>query len=546
MGKMGFLQNTTPEKKTEKQTLIVDDTFRHSYSMGQTGCGKTSSFIYPNLDDRISQGNGILIFDYKGKEHTSVKYLANKHDRLSDVMEIGLPWGENCNLIQYFNEKELFNFVKGIMSLGEKDAYWSTSSANLVVTIGKILKAYIDVIKATDDHNLQDSLYTALKRHRLPSRLTFADIATVLSSHTNIVRFVRNALKVYDKFEKIIELNIQELVMKLEQDDIKEMYLNLVTTNMEFKSILDREKKSLDIFIDSKEANTQTNTIQTLILSMSTTFSVITTNEKMNDYNGIDIAKELNDGKILIINAQELSDTIISTLTASILQELSKRIQQKEIRPVSVFIDEAQRVLNKDIDLHTDILRESKVELFLAFQNHQLMINTLGKDKFYALIQNLSSSYVFANSLDFQEFETSKLETFEYYHKDSETVHLAEPMFLDEDEVFDAVLKYCNDNKLYNKLNIPMEHRDKVVQFNPYLYKENSIELKDRDGDITIVKLRDPFKEQKAAFIIEDIIGMHKVKLQKQNVTYEPSRSLKSVFDEKMNEIDDFLGVENE
>ena len=549
MGKMGFLQNTTADKKAEKQTLIVDNTFRHSYAVGQTGCGKTSSFIYPNLDDRLSKGHGILIFDYKGKEHSSIKYLADKHGRLDDVMQIGLPWGESVNIIQNFNEKELANFVINIMNMSEKDTYWSSTGSNIVLSIWKIIKAYLDVIKSTDNHNIQENLYSAVKRHRLPITLTFTDIASVLSSHKKLVDFIIGVKRVYDRFESIIEINIQDLVMKMEQDEIKEIYLELVSKNMEFKSVFFAEKKSLDIFIESKNANSQTTTIQTILLSISTTFSAITTNEKMNDYNGIDIAKELNDGKIIIVNAQELSDTVLAALTSSVLQELSKRVQQKEIRGVSVFVDEAQKVINKDFNLNESVLRESRIELFLAFQNHQLMINKLGKNKFYALVQNLSSSYVFANSLDFQEFETSKLETFEHYHKDSETKYLAEPMFLVEDEVFEAVLKYCHINKLYEKLDIPLEHRDKVIQFNPYIYKEKAIELKDKDGEITIVKLIDPFKKRQASFIIDDIIGMHKVKLKKQNVHYSPpERSLMSLLNEeiKKKDIDEFMGVKNE
>ena len=547
--KMGFLQNTTPDKQAEKQTLIVPENFTHSYAVGKTGCSKTTAFVYPNLDDRLSKGHGVLIFDYKSKEHSSVKYLADKYGRLENVMEIGLPWGESVNIIQNFTEKEISNFVINIMNMSEKDTYWSTTASNMVVSIWKIIKAYLDVIKSTDNHNIQENLYSAVKRQRLPTTLTFTDIASVLSSHKKLVDFIIRVKRVYDRFESIIEINIQDLVMKIEQEDIKEMYLELVSNNMEFKSVFFAEKKSLDIFIESKNANSQTTTIQTILLSISTTFSAITTNEKMNDYNGIDIAKELNDGKVIIVNAQELSDTVIAALTSSILQELCKRIQQKEIRGVSVFIDEAQKVLNKDFNLNESVLRESRIELFLAFQNHQLMINKLGKDKFYALIQNLSSSYHFANSLDFQEFETSKLETFEYYHKDSETKYLAQPMFLDADEVFESVLKYCHINKLYEKLNIASQHRDKVIQFNPYLYKEKAIELKDKDGEITIVKLIDPFKNRQASFIIDDIIGMHKVKLKKQNVHYSPpERSLMSLLNEeiKKQDIDKFMGVKNE
>ncbi|WP_434658549.1 hypothetical protein [Sulfurimonas sp. NW9] len=545
MATMGFLQNKTSTKQRENDTLIVDDTFRHSYCVGQTGCGKTSSFIYPNLDDRLSKGHGVLIFDYKGKEHASVKYLAEKHNRLEDIIELGIPWGKSCNLIQYFNEKELGNFVTGIMNLNEKDAYWSTTASNLVISVWKIIKAYIDVISATEDYNIQGNLYSAVARFRLPARVTFADIAEVLSSHENIVRFISNTKKIYERFSTIIEANIHELVMKVDSLSIQESYLGVVSKNIAFKNILNEQKKSLQIFTDSKNASNQTTTIQTILLSMSTTFASVANNKSINDYNGIEIANSLSQGKVVILNAQEFPDIALATLTSSILQELSKRVQQKEIRGVSIFIDEAQRVLNKDFgSLHSDVLRESKVELFLAFQNHQLMINKLGSDQFYALIQNLSSAYVFANSLDFQDFETSNLETFEYYHKKSDRKYIAKPFFLDHDAVFEAVLKYCKINKLYDYLGIPKEDQHKIVHFNPYLYQQNLIELKSKEGDITVMKLRDADIELNAKQMIDTIIKNYSVKLRKQNVTSRPS--LMSYIEKREREISEFLDVQNE
>jgi hypothetical protein len=94
-----------------------------------------------------------------------------------------------------------------------------------------------------------------------------------------------------------------------------------------------------------------------------------------------------------------------------------------------------------------------------------------------------------------------------------------------------------------------MEHRDKVIQFNPYLFQQNKVELKARDGEIIVVKLRDASMEQEASFIIEDIIPKHKIKLRKQNVTYEPpERTLISLLNEeiKKKELDKFLDVKNE
>jgi len=552
MGKMGFLQNTTSEKIEEKQTLIVPDDFTHSYAVGKTGCGKTSSYIYPNLDDRIKNGNGLILFDHKGKEHQAVKYFAKKYNRLDDVIEIGLPWGSSCNILKYFNTKELSLFIEEIMSLGEQNDYWTTSATNIVVSIYNVIKAYLDVLQATDNHNIQDTLSSAVKRHRLPTRLTFSDLADIVSSHKKLAQFVVSVKRVNDRFNAIIEGYIQDLVMQVEASEIKDMYLDVVTKNIHFTNVVKAETKSLRIFVDSNnDSSGKSSTLQTIILSMSSTFSAIATNENINDYNGLDLAAELNSGKILIINSQELSNIVLGTLTSTILQELSKRVQQPNIRPISVFIDEAQRVIsnNKSMDLHTDVLRESKVEIFLAFQNHSLMINAIGKDKFYALIQNLSSSYIFANSIDFNEYETSKLDTFEYYHKDTTTVNTAEPIFLDPDELFDASLQYCTNKKLYDQLNIEMKHRDKVIQFNPYLYQHNSVELKSRDGEIIVVKLRDASMEQEAAFVIQDLIGMQKIKLKRQNVHYSPpERSLMSLFNEetKKQDIDEFMGVKNE
>ena len=70
--------------KKEKE-LIVPKLYTHSCAVGQTGCGKTTSYIYPNLNERISLNDGILVMDYKGKEHNAVKVFANRHIILSSL-----------------------------------------------------------------------------------------------------------------------------------------------------------------------------------------------------------------------------------------------------------------------------------------------------------------------------------------------------------------------------------------------------------------------------------------------------------------------------
>ena len=59
---------------------------------------------------------------------------------------------------------------------------------------------------------------------------------------------------------------------------------------------------------------------------------------------------------------------------------MAQRIANEEKVPVSIFIDEAQRVLNPSTDLHADVLREARVELILAFQNEDVLKSSLGSD----------------------------------------------------------------------------------------------------------------------------------------------------------------------
>lgn len=88
--KLGLIRDET----ITEEIPLVDVKFTHSLCIGQTGSGKTTSFIYPNLLERMKLNHGILIFDIKGNEHLAVKSLAKEAGRLDDVLEIGKPWEE--------------------------------------------------------------------------------------------------------------------------------------------------------------------------------------------------------------------------------------------------------------------------------------------------------------------------------------------------------------------------------------------------------------------------------------------------------------------
>ena len=76
--KLGLIKD---DKLLEKIPL-VDVKFTHSLCVGQTGSGKTTSFVYPNILERMKLNHGILFFDIKGSEHIAIKSLANESKRL--------------------------------------------------------------------------------------------------------------------------------------------------------------------------------------------------------------------------------------------------------------------------------------------------------------------------------------------------------------------------------------------------------------------------------------------------------------------------------
>lgn len=549
MGIMGFIQPENTSKSSVEHALIVPKNFTHSFVVGQTGSGKTSSFIYPNLDDRIKNGHGILIFDYKGAEHKAVKFFAHKYDRLGDIVELGTPWGASCNLIEHFNEKELKLFVISLMSMKAENDYWAVSGANLVVAIWKTIKAYRDIIQEAKVINNEKSYKSIVERFKLPTALTFAEIATICKSTVSIASFLNRVQKLSERFEKILNSKIEDWSERHDEAVIKNKYLDLMTSTLYFKDIVESELKSLEVFKDSLEENTKSTTFQTLILSMSTTFASVADNKSFNDADGLDLAHELNKGKILIINSQEISNVVLANLTSSILQELAKRVRQTDIQPVSVFIDESQRVLNKDIDLHTDILREAKCEIFLAFQNYSLMNNALGESNFKALILNLTSSYHFKNGVVVDDLETNKLKEFECYINGEDTIHTAKPIFINADKIFEVELEYFKLNNIYEKLNIDEKDRDKVIQFNPYLFQKNQIDLKTKDGTLTTIKLRDKKRELESLKHISDVVykyqgeALHK-KIVEQNNRRASQPTLTDLIGDRLSEVNEFMGAE--
>ena len=392
MGTMGFIKSLDSEVQEERTSILVPETFTHSIAFGQTGCGKTSSFIYPNLKNRLELGHGILLYDYKGKEHFSVKVLAEMAGRLGDVVEIGKPWGEKINLIQNMDEDELDKFFDVILKHGDDNKYWQNSAKSLGQSLLKVLKAiegFANVYNSIDDSDIGE--YIVAPGYDYPTKRTLASLVESCVTFEQLGEFVEKLDKLVYRAQILIKQSAEKKFKnRLDIKKTKSLYIELIGAKEKLNATIGDTKKSLKSF--GKDSNE--NLTQNIMGSLTAPLLSIAQNDMFNT-NDFDVVSALNTGKIVIINVESLSNAEVESLNNTILYELSKRTKNMNINPISIFIDEVQRVISKNTDLPIDVFREAKVELFLATQNSSLLKEKLKEEKFDALMGNLTQKYYF-------------------------------------------------------------------------------------------------------------------------------------------------------
>jgi hypothetical protein len=96
---------------------------------------------------------------------------------------------------------------------------------------------------------------------------------------------------------------------------------------------------------------------------------------------------------IIIVDTQSFDDDIMKVFFESMLKKAVMRLRNATNTAMSVFIDEANRVLFPEIDLHNDVLREASIELILAIQNEEQMMTKFGKIEWEAIKKNIKHQY---------------------------------------------------------------------------------------------------------------------------------------------------------
>lgn len=523
MATMGFIQAKQIDTTKKASSIIVPQTFTHSIAFGQTGCGKTSSFIYPNLLERLKSGHGVLLYDYKGKEHLSVKYLAHQAGRLGDVVEIGKPWGESINLIEKMDEDELDKFFDNILKHGEDSKYWQNSAKSLGQTLLAVLKgvaAFSRSLQAIDGIERSEIETSSLEGFKYPTTRTLHSLVKICKTFEVLKVFISDLNGLVEEAESMIKTAAKFALAEAPLNTtLKAKLTDVIAKKEALKTIIETNKNSLDSFGgDSNE-----NLTQNIMGSLLSPLLSLSQNESFNS-NEFDITQELNAGKIVIINVESLSNSVMESLNNTILYELSKRTKSLNINPISIFIDEVQRVVSKNTDLPIDVFREAKVDLFLATQNSALLKEKLKEEKFDALMGNLTQKFYFESSND-EELETElalkELETFAYICSDDDYLHQykSKPLFLDRDKLILVEFKYQKSKKVLENFLYKYRTTKVILDYDSRLYKDNRVVV----IDVVTKKeyILDSLTKENIEYLKDELDGLlqsintHKLELQR-------------------------------
>ena len=430
---IGFNSN----KNVIFKDLVVNNDFTNAIIFGRTGSGKTSCAILPNIENRIKSDHGVLIYDFKGNLHLQVKYLANKYDKLSDVIEIGKPWGKRINLCDYLSINNLCQIV------GESniiDNYWANASKNLFEVIYKIHK---------DFNYLINELNHELKRSKMHT-LFFDSEFIKDSSYNQIYKYINSIRNIKEFYTKTLEIHKEmKFVLNFDMDKNKN-YLKYKTCS----KILDNIFELLSTLEYYNNAKIDDNAGRNAVLNHLSSILVDIAKKDYLNESQTDIVKELREGKIVIVDVSTFNENTLNIFNLAIYTRLQKAFYYNS-KPVSIFIDEAQKVLNSNYLPQVDVCRESKFEYIFATQDEILLVNKLGENKFAELNTNIISRYSFALN------SNNIVKNFEYIDLSTNRKAFANPLFIDKNDLI--------------KIEYLFQKKNDILSYSDYEDSENGI-----------------------------------------------------------------------
>jgi hypothetical protein len=189
----------------------------------------------------------------------------------------------------------------------------------------------------------------------------------------------------------------------------------------------------------------------------------------------IDIVKELRSGKIVIIDVSTFNENSLNIINLAIYTRLQK-ILFKDSKPVTIFIDEAQKVLNSNYLPQVDVCRESKFEYIFATQDEILLENKLGQNKFAELYINIITKYSFAsNSNDI-------VNNFEFIDLSTNRKAFANPLFINKNDLIEIEYLFQKKNDILSYSDYE-ENGIYVLKYDEKLIEEYKILIERSNGE---------------------------------------------------------------
>lgn len=437
--KLGLIKD---DKLLEKIPL-VDVKFTHSLCVGQTGSGKTTSFVYPNILERMKLNHGILFFDIKGSEHIAIKSLANESKRLDDIIEIGKPWGKNINILDEINEASFMRLLKILIGMGKdgggSNAYFYNAAQSLGLTLYSVFKTCKILIQEFDELDIEIDFLNK-------KNFTLEDIYKEIIDIESLYSFLIKLDDFIDLVKEYIEKN-SFFYFGEKKNIYKNIILNLVALEKYFKKLNPYYVSSDERSDASRFDKSLMSVVNTLVDAFG--FMVSSSSKYISaSIDALNIVDALQNKKIVVVNVRVIPDSILEILLEKIFEQLiDLNIKNEDERkPISIFIDEAQRLINKDIPL--DVLRSSKVDVILTVQNEQQLVSKFNsREDWQQISMNIAQKFAFRSSLFENSFlvDTGDFKTFEYTKEYENKMYKAIPKFINQKEALEIEYKYQHE-----------------------------------------------------------------------------------------------------